>query len=145
MSQRKHRNKGFTLVEVIVVLVILAILAAILIPSLTGYIDKANEKVAHTELHTVVMAARSAYAEVYAEYGSKGARDISYLRGHTSGASSDKYFAASLEGYINDEVIWGNIASVWIMEEKNIGINYEKDGVTYNYISDGETVTITKL
>ena len=34
-------KKGFTLVEVIVVLVILAILAAILVPSMVGWIDKA--------------------------------------------------------------------------------------------------------
>ena len=37
-------KKGFTLVELIVVLVILAILAALLVPSLTGYIDKAKEE-----------------------------------------------------------------------------------------------------
>ncbi len=38
---RKMKNKkGFTLVELIVVLVILAILAALLIPALTGYIDR---------------------------------------------------------------------------------------------------------
>lgn len=32
-----NRKRGFTLVELIVVLVILAILAALLIPALTGY------------------------------------------------------------------------------------------------------------
>ena len=44
--QQKRRSKkgGFTLVELIVVLVILAILAALLIPALTGYIDRAKEK-----------------------------------------------------------------------------------------------------
>ena len=42
---RKMKNKkGFTLVELIVVLVILAILAALLVPALTGYIDKAREQ-----------------------------------------------------------------------------------------------------
>ena len=35
----KKDNRGFTLVELIVVLVILAVLAALLVPSLTGYID----------------------------------------------------------------------------------------------------------
>ena len=41
---KKNNNKGFTLVELIVVLVILAILAAILVPALLGYIDRAREK-----------------------------------------------------------------------------------------------------
>ena len=40
---KKKSKRGFTLVELIVVLVILAILAALLIPALTGYIDKAKK------------------------------------------------------------------------------------------------------
>ena len=62
-----HKNKkGFTLIEVIVVLVILAILAAILIPTLTGYIDKANEKAVLAEARSAVMAANTICSEHYA-------------------------------------------------------------------------------
>lgn len=65
--QQKRRSKkgGFTLVELIVVLVILAILAALLIPALTGYIDKAREKQVVAETRQLVMAAQTIYDEHY--------------------------------------------------------------------------------
>lgn len=66
---RKMKNKkGFTLVELIVVLVILVILvilAALLIPALTGYIDKANKEKVVSECRMVVMAAQTEASEAY--------------------------------------------------------------------------------
>ena len=77
---RKMKNKkGFTLVELIVVLVILAILAALLIPALTGYIDKAREERLTSEARMVLMAAQTTVSEAYG-YGkitSAGAWDTS--------------------------------------------------------------------
>jgi len=60
---KKNENKGFTLVELIVVLVILAILAAILVPALLGYIDRAKEQ-------QIVLNARSCYTAAQAELSS---------------------------------------------------------------------------
>lgn len=62
---KMKNKKGFTLVELIVVLVILAILAALLIPALTGYIDKANKEKVVAECRQVVMAAQSELSEAY--------------------------------------------------------------------------------
>lgn len=63
---RKMKNKkGFTLVELIVVLVILAILAALLVPALTGYIDKANNQKVIATTRQVVMAAQTEVSEAY--------------------------------------------------------------------------------
>lgn len=72
--QQKRRSKkgGFTLVELIVVLVILAILAALLIPALTGYIDRAKEKNVIAETRQCVMAAQTLYDEAYANVAKKG-------------------------------------------------------------------------
>lgn len=64
---KKNDKKGFTLVELIVVLVILAILAALLIPALTGYIDKAKEKQITAETRQIVMAAQTLLDEEYAK------------------------------------------------------------------------------
>ena len=65
LKKMKNNKKGFTLVELIVVLVILAILAALLIPALTGYIDKAKEKSIVAETRQVVMAAQTLVDESY--------------------------------------------------------------------------------
>lgn len=62
---KKTNNKGFTLVELIVVLVILAILAAILVPALLGYIDKAREKQVTTNAEAAYVAAQSLATEAY--------------------------------------------------------------------------------
>ncbi|WP_425365953.1 prepilin-type N-terminal cleavage/methylation domain-containing protein [Gemmiger formicilis] len=65
MFKKLKDKKGFTLVELIVVLVILAILAALLIPALTGYIDKANYEKVIATTRTVVMAAQTETSEAY--------------------------------------------------------------------------------
>ncbi|MBO4346477.1 MAG: prepilin-type N-terminal cleavage/methylation domain-containing protein [Lachnospiraceae bacterium] len=71
-SVLKSKNKkGFTLVELIVVLVILAILAAILIPALIGFIDRAREKQDVLDARNLLQATQAELTEVYAKEGDK--------------------------------------------------------------------------
>ena len=63
----KKNNKGFTLVELIVVLVILAILAAILVPALLGYIDRAREKQYVLNAKSWLTAAQAEMSSIYGE------------------------------------------------------------------------------
>lgn len=62
----KNSKKGFTLVELIVVLVILAIMAAMLVPALTGYIDEARKSKDYNAASEVLTATQAVMAEYYA-------------------------------------------------------------------------------
>lgn len=62
---KKNTKRGFTLVELIVVLVILAILAALLIPALTGYIDKARKSEVVAETRMLTQAVQTEMSTLY--------------------------------------------------------------------------------
>lgn len=70
-------KKGFTLVELIVVLVILSILGAAVIPAMTGSIDKAKEKKAVTEAQACVTAGTGLGAQLYSEARSTALQNVS--------------------------------------------------------------------
>lgn len=58
-----RKSTGYTLVELIVTLVILAVLAALLMPALTGYIDKAQEAAVIAEARAVLTASQATVTE----------------------------------------------------------------------------------
>ncbi len=75
----KNRKKGFTLIELIVVIAILGILAAVLIPKFTGFTDKAKKTQALTDAKQFATAMDSLYAEKGA--GAFNQTDVEVLSG----------------------------------------------------------------
>ncbi|WP_252261631.1 type II secretion system protein [Gemmiger formicilis] len=120
-------KKGFTLVELIVVLVILAILAALLVPALTGYIDKARNKQIIAETRSAVMAAQTLVDEAYA---------------NTSKAVEDTTTAATDKVVVGDkDVTYEAIAKLAELDQTKIsGVMITKDGKLKQLIyKDGKT------
>lgn len=100
----RKTKKGFTLVEVIVVLVILAILAAILIPSMVGWIGKADEESVETQFNMMKKALISASLEidVYETYYNK--EIIIPLSEDMSITEQDRKFTQLVEDYLNPDL-----------------------------------------
>lgn len=78
------KNKGFTLIELVIVLAIIAILMAILIPTFTYLINDARDAKRQSEI-------RNAYTEYVANYAdsTEGIVDKEYL---VFGYSDGKYY-----------------------------------------------------
>lgn len=66
LKRMLHSRRGFTLVELVVVLVILGVVGSIGVPALTGYIDNGKEKQAVSEAQACVIAATDMGAKQYA-------------------------------------------------------------------------------
>ncbi|MCB6570935.1 type II secretion system GspH family protein [Eubacterium limosum] len=129
--------KGFTLVELIVVLVILAILATFTIPAMLGFVEDAREKAAIAEAREVYVAGQAAATEI-GKNGNGGILEdkmVDYLQ-QDIGLDSDKDIARQQIAIFDS-----NSSSDLVADIKN---NMAKSNRIYIFFEKGDTNNIVK-
>lgn len=81
--KKVKKSKGFTLIEMIVVLIIIAILAAISLPAMVKYVDEARAKSMLSQGRTIYIAAQTIATKAITGDGQKPAKGTDLFGGGT--------------------------------------------------------------
>ena len=140
----KKNNKGFTLVELIVVLVILAILAAILVPALLGYIDKAREGQYAEEAHSIVTAYQAYETEQYAKNLAPSVPTTTYVNAIVS--PTEVTTIGTVYCGVDTDSTAGNPSHAKYTVSAVSGLVFKsQNGKTIECTFDGTDIVITKI
>ena len=115
----------------IVVLAILAILAAMLIPALTGYIDKANEKKIIATARQYYVAAQTVVSEAYAN-GNEIKEIIVLISGNKIGQLSSIQIGNDTDETPEDNKYFQSFLNLAELTDDTIYINLMSDNQTVN-------------
>lgn len=153
---KNNKRRGFTLVELIVVLVILAILAALLVPALTGYIDKAKKNQVIAETRMLTQAAQTELSSLYAtdEFQSTKSSRIFTVASADGTYFQDFYGGArlsNLKEHYSDIINLSEVSSlkngtgnfaIWADKSGKITFTFYRDGKGYTGIYSAEDGSI---
>ena len=90
---KKNNKKGFTIVELVIVIAVIAILAAVLIPTFTGVTEKAQKSAA-------LQNAENAWKEFLGEYADK----MDKVQDFDGAIKSGDYFFEITDGQLKDVI-----------------------------------------
>lgn len=130
MKEKLLRKKGFTLVELIVVIAILAVLTAIAIPAFSGLVKDARQQALETDARSVGKGAQIVVTKAEAD----GASTVFVS---TATFKQDALKAAAIEGTYSDGEITIDVdTSRW----KVTRVALSRGGLTGEWITDSSTI-----
>jgi general secretion pathway protein G len=133
-------RRGFTLIEILIVVVILGILAAIVVPQFTNAADSAKSSSLKSQLQTLRGQCELFYAQTgaYPDLITNGwdeLKDGDYILSDPRNPFTDASTATSVSGAVGVGVAWvwvpkGGGSSSWLLTAVNT------DGTAFNEITD---------
>ncbi len=142
-------EKGFTLVELIVVLVIIAILAALVIPVFFGFIDNAHKKQVIARAETALTSTQAALSDIYSSNDNKYTPEKREQTRKNAKASEETAFTVWNVKPLYDEPYEGQPATKAIVEEigsYTIGrALYQDDDSSYAAYNGSEWAVFDKI
>ena len=115
---KTHRKKGFTIVELVIVIAVIAILAAVLIPTFSNVISKAQES-------NALQAARSSWNAYIAEHAQDFTGKDAYIKVTTG--DKDYWFKAEK----------GQFSTTIVTPKPNVSTSYK---IVWNGSTEGGKV-----
>ena len=124
---KNNVNKGFTLIEIVIVIVIIAILATVLVPSMISWIDSANEKKLISAGDTIRQAVNAQLVELYKD-------DVKVTGNQDNSAFDETFWNAIINSTDSNRVSKENISFTVTDNELE----------TFSYTDNGKTATYSK-
>jgi len=113
-----RNSKGFTLIELIVVIAVLGIFAAILVPSIGNYINKANLSVAHSNGATALEACQRLTADI--ENGGNFSLNSATIKENSNLTVNEG--EAAIDNSIVVKIVGNSVNTLWSMKSGQLAM-----------------------